>query len=455
MIKFYNTLTKQKQDFVPQKGKTVRMYTCGPTVYDYAHIGNLRSFIFADILRRTLEFGGYKVNAVMNITDVGHLVSDADSGEDKLEVAKKREGKNAWEIAEFYTNAFFKDTTRLNIKKPNKIPRATKHIKEQIALICELEKKGYTYQISDGIYFDTARFSNYGALAGQKLEEKEAGARVEINNEKKNPWDFALWKFSPKGKKRDMEWKSPWGVGFPGWHIECSAMSRKYLGQPFDIHTGGIDHIAVHHTNEIAQSEAAYGVLLAKFWMHGDFLTVDNGRMGKSKGNLITIDQLAEKGFSPLAYRYFVLGAHYRSKLNFTWESIGAAQNALNNLYNTVRTWKKSGGVDKNYKQRFEKALNDDLNIALALAVVWDLVKSDARGKAATLLEFDKVLGLDLKKYIGKKIKIPEKIKKLAAEREKARKEKDFKKADALRKEIEKNGFLVEDMASGPSIRKK
>ena len=278
MIKFYNTLTKQKQDFVPQKGKTVRMYTCGPTVYDYAHIGNLRSFIFADILRRTLEFGGYKVNAVMNITDVGHLVSDADSGEDKLEVAKKREGKNAWEIAEFYTNAFFKDTTRLNIKKPNKIPRATKHIKEQIALICELEKKGYTYQISDGIYFDTARFSNYGALAGQKLEEKEAGARVEINNEKKNPWDFALWKFSPKGKKRDMEWKSPWGVGFPGWHIECSAMSRKYLGQPFDIHTGGIDHIAVHHTNEIAQSEAAYGVLLAKFWMHGDFLTVDNGR---------------------------------------------------------------------------------------------------------------------------------------------------------------------------------
>lgn len=473
MIKLYNTLARQLENFTPLKGKTVRMYSCGPTVYDYAHVGNLRSFIFADVLRRTIELNRYRVKMVMNITDVGHLVSDSDSGEEKLEVAARREGKSAWDIAKFYTDAFLGDLKRLNVREPFIMPRATDHIKEQIALIRKLQRKGFTYRTSDGVYFDTSKFPEYGKLSGQKLEEKEAGARVEVNTEKRQPWDFALWKLSapvggghperPEGvegsreKKRDMEWSSPWGKGFPGWHIECSAMSRKYLGQPFDIHTGGIDHVPVHHTNEIAQSEAAYGKPLAKIWMHGEFLLVDEKRMGKSEGNLITVDELARRGINPLAYRYFVLGAHYRSKLNFTWEALGAAQNALTNLYATARLWPAPRGHAKEYEERFLAAVSNDLNTPEALAVMWDLVKSDEtpRRKGAALLWFDRVLGLGLDQYVGKPVEIPLDVQEFLRLREVARHSKDFERADELRREIEARGFILEDTPQGAHLKEK
>lgn len=455
-MRLYNSLTRKKEEFKPEKGKIVRMYTCGPTVYDYAHIGNLRSFIFADLLRRALELEGYKVKMVMNITDVGHLVSDADTGEEKIEIAAQREGKTAWEIAKFYTKAFLHDLERLNIKKPWKLPRATAHIKEQISLVRELEKKGFTYTTSDGIYFNTSKLSDYGKLTNQKPEKKKAGARVKVDKEKRQPWDFALWKFSPKDKKREMEWKSPWGRGFPGWHAECSAMSRKYLGQPFDIHTGGVDHLPIHHPNEIAQSEAAYDTALANFWLHGEFLLVDDTRMGKSEGNLITLDEIEKRKFSSLAYRYFVLGAHYRSKLNFTWQALEGAQNALFNLYDLVRDWDKPRVGCAEFEARFREALEDDLNIPEALAVLWDLVNSDqpSHAKAKSLLYFDQVLGLDLKKYIGQPLKVPAEVQKLVDEREQARESKDFAKGDKIRKQIEEAGFVIEDTPTGPKLRK-
>lgn len=433
------------------------MYSCGPTVYAYAHIGNLRCFIFADVLRRALEFSGYRVRHVMNITDVGHLVGDADAGEDKMEVARKRDKKTAWDVAKFYTAAFVVDMGKLNLKKHYATPFATAHIDDQIELIKILEKKGFTYQTSDGIYFDTAKLPDYGKLTGQRREEMTAGARVEINEEKRQPWDFALWKFSPKDQKREMEWESPWGKGFPGWHIECSVMSRKYLGQPFDIHTGGIDHIPTHHTNEIAQSEAAYGVPLANLWMHGEFLLVQEGRMGKSEGNLITLAEVEKRGFHSLAYRYFTLGAHYRSKLNFTWEAVGAAQNALLSLYDTVREWKKPRGKAREYEERFQTALADDLNMPEALAVMWELVKSDlpSAAKSKTLLRFDEVLGLGLDQYVAKPLKVPAAVKQLVGEREAARKAKNWALADELRKKIAVAGFVVEDTSDGPRAREK
>ncbi len=433
------------------------MYTCGPTVYDFAHIGNLRSYVFADALRRTLEANGYRVKHVMNITDVGHLVSDADEGEEKIELAARRAGKSAWEIAQYYTEAFLRDSKKLHLREPAKRPRATSHLKEQIELIERLEKRGYTYRTSDGLYFDTSKLPDYGKLTGQRLEEKEAGARVEVNPEKRSPWDFALWKFSPKDRKREMEWDSSWGRGFPGWHIECSAMSRKYLGQPFDIHTGGVDLIPVHHTNEVAQSEAAYGLPLARSWMHGEFLLVDDRRMGKSEGNLITIEEVERRGFDPIAYRYFVLGAHYRSKLNFTWEALGAAQSALWNLRDTVRGWPRRGVRSKTYQEKFLTALNDDLNTPQALAVLWELVKSDAspRTKAGTILWFDRVLGLGLDAYMGRPLEIPREVRTLVASREEARKAKNFSQADEIRKQIEQQGFIVEDTSGGPELRER
>lgn len=454
-MQLYNTLTRRKEVLKSIRRKKVGVYVCGPTVYDYAHVGNLRSFLFADVLRRTLEFVGYKVKQVMNITDVGHLVNDADSGEDKLEVAKKREGKTAWDVAKFYTDAFLQDAAKLNLKKPYKMPRATNHIKEQIALVRKLEKKGYTYRTSDGIYFDTLKLSDYGKLTRQKSEEKKAGARVEMG-EKKYATDFALWKFSPKNARRDMEWNSPWGKGFPGWHTECSAMSKKYLGQPFDIHTGGVDHMAVHHTNEIAQSEAAYNKTLAHIWMHGEFLLVNEGRMGKSEGNLLTVADLEKKHFHPLAYRYFVLGAHYRSKLNFTLEALQAAQNALFGLYDLVRDWDEPSGIAKEWEKRFQTALEDDLNTPVALAVLWELIKSEdepSAAKAKTLLRFDEVLGLDLARYVAKPLKVPESVMDLITQREKARESKNWKSADELRNKIEHAGFEVEDTPQGPRVR--
>jgi cysteinyl-tRNA synthetase len=453
MIKFYNTLTHQKEEFKPIHDGKVGMYACGPTVYWFAHIGNMRTYVFVDILRRTLEFNGYEVKLVMNITDVGHLTDDANEGEDKMIIAMKREGKTAYEIADVYTEAFMKDVSRLNIKPAQMYPRATKHLHEQIEMIQQLETKGYTYQTSDGIYFDTSKLESYGRLSGQSAEEKKAGARIEMG-EKKHPTDFALWKFSPKDQKREMEWESPWGVGFPGWHIECSAMSMKYLDVPFDIHTGGIDHIPVHHENELAQTEASEGVLQANVWMHGEFLTVDGGKMSKSLGNLYTIDQLIERGYDPLAYRYFVLGAHYRTKLNFTFEGLEGAQNALKKLRATIRHWDQPEKISEEYLAKFQQAVNDDLNTPRALAILWELVDSDlvSSEKAATLLRFDQVLGLKLETYVGEQIEVPTEIQLLLEQRAIARENKDWDTSDMLRDQIKEKGYLVEDTADGQQL---
>ncbi|MCR4314703.1 MAG: cysteine--tRNA ligase [Candidatus Uhrbacteria bacterium] len=456
MIHLFNTLTRQKEEFKPIHEGKVGIYSCGPTVYWFAHIGNMRSFLFADILRRTLELVGYEVKQVMNITDVGHLTSDEDEGEDKMIVAMKREGKTAYEIAEFYTAAFKKDLAALNIKPANIYPKATDHIVEQIEMIFALEKNGFTYKTGDGIYFDTSKLAEYGRLSGQKAEEKKAGARVQMG-EKRNATDFALWKFSPSDSDRDMEWDSPWGKGFPGWHIECSAMSLKYLDVPFDIHTGGIDHIAVHHENEIAQTMGAEHVLEANVWMHNEFLTVEGGKMSKSLGNLYTIDELVAKGYDPLAFRYFVLGAHYRSKLNFSFEALDAAQNALHKLRETIRSWSEPATIGcADLENEFLEALNDDLNTAQALAVVWKLVDVDlpTENKAKTLLWMDRVLGLRLDEVLGKPIDVPDDVRKLALEREEARAQKDWPRSDELRARIAELGYTIEDGEAGPVVKK-
>ncbi|MBI4257305.1 cysteine--tRNA ligase [Candidatus Uhrbacteria bacterium] len=461
MIRLYNTLTRQKEEFRPLHEGKVGMYSCGPTVYWFAHIGNMRSFLFADVLRRTLELNGYEVKQVMNITDVGHLTGDMDDGEDKMIVAMKREGKTAYEIAEFYTAAFKKDLETLNIKPANIYPKATDHIAEQIDMIQTLEKNGFTYQTSDGVYFDTSKLADYGRLSGQKSEEKKAGARVEMGK-KRNTTDFALWKLSPsigsghQPHERLMEWSSPWGIGFPGWHIECSAMSLKYLDVPFDIHTGGVDHIAVHHENEIAQTMGAEGVLEANIWMHNEFLTVDDGKMSKSLGNLFTVDEIVAKGYDPLAYRYFVLGGHYRSKLNFTFEALDAAQNALHKLREMIRSWTVSGKIGcADLESEFLAALNDDLGTPQALAVVWKLVDEDlpTEVKAKTLLWMDRVLGLNLEEYLGHTLNIPEQIQQLVQEREAVRKQKDWIRSDELRDQIQDFGYVVEDTDQGPQVK--
>ncbi|MBU2219414.1 cysteine--tRNA ligase, partial [Patescibacteria group bacterium] len=355
-IKFFNTLTLKKEFFKPIKNKRAGIYTCGPTVYNFVHIGNLRAYIFEDILRRTLEYNGYKIKHVMNITDVGHLSSDEDTGEDKIEKSAREQKKSAWEIAGFYTKQFQKDIIELNIEPAHLMPKATEHIKEQIGLIKILEKKGFTYKTKDGIYFNTSKFKDYGKLGKIDIKGLREGARIE-KGEKKNPTDFALWKLSSSGEKRQMEWDSPWGKGFPGWHIECSAMSTKYLGQPFDIHAGGIDHIPVHHQNEIAQSEAAYDKPLAKYWLHGEFLVIDQKKMSKSEGNFITLNILKEKNFNPLSYRFFVLSSHYRKPLNFSWQAMEAGQRGLEHLYNQISNLKsqisKTGNINSDFKKKF------------------------------------------------------------------------------------------------------
>jgi cysteinyl-tRNA synthetase len=442
------------------------MYACGPTVYNPATIGNLRMYVFEDVLRRTLDLLEYKVRHVMNITDVGHLVGDGDMGEDKVEMAAAKEGKSAWDIAKMYEDRFVNDLERLNVIVPSgkDRPHATDYIKEQINLVKKLEKKGFTYRTSDGIYFDTSKFEEYGKLSGQKLEEKEAGARVEVNEEKYHPADFALWKLSPptpsnspsgRGRKRQMEWESPWGVGFPGWHVECSAMSEKLLGQPFDIHCGGVDHITVHHENEIAQSEAAFDKPLANYWLHGEFLLVDGKRMGKSEGNAYTLDDLIQKEFDPLAFRYYCLGTHYRSKLNFTWEGLEGAQNALRNLRSEAR--RLSIGKGKEIPSAFVEALEDDLNTPKALAAVWDMLKSGSTvdEKGAMLAVMDMVLGLGLSQYIGQSFVPPEEIIALADEREVYRKSKDWQKADEIRDELQKRGWMIEDIKGGFKVTRK
>jgi cysteinyl-tRNA synthetase len=466
VIKFSNTLTRRKEVFKPIEAKKVRMYCCGPTVYSYAHIGNLRTYIFEDILRRILEFNGFKVRHVMNITDVGHLTSDADTGEDKMEVGARREKKTVWQIADFYTKVFLEDMKRLNILKPTILCKATDNIKEMIELIKKLERKGYTYLIDDGVYYDTSKFKDYGKLAGmtfEKLKENlKAGARVEANPNKRNITDFALWKFSPKYQKRQMEWDSPWGVGFPGWHIECSAMSMKYLGETFDIHCSGEDHIPIHHTNEIAQAEGATGKRFVNYWMHATFLVLGKDiKMSKSAGNIITLQTLIDRGFDSLDYRYLCLTAHYRSGLEFTWDNLQSARNSLSTLRENSAMMRESKNKDKiktdpkivkSYKEMFLEAVNDDLNMPRALSIVWNLVRSEkkvsSKDKLKLLLEFDRVLGLDLGRK-EKVEKVPEEVEELIRRREKARKEGDWKTADKIRAELKEKGIILEDTLKG------
>jgi cysteinyl-tRNA synthetase len=456
MIKLYNTLTRKKQNFKSLKNKRVRLYSCGPTVYNYAHIGNLRTYLFNDILKRVLKYNGYKVKHVMNLTDVGHLTSDADTGEDKLEKAAIKENKTAWEIANFYTEAFKKDLKALNIEEPTIWAKATDHIKEQIDLIKKLENKGYVYRLKDGLYFDTSKIKNYGKLMGKKKRNLKAGARVEMVPGKKSATDFALWKFSSKEQKRQMEWNSPWGIGFPGWHTECIAMSKKYLGVPFDIHTGAVDLMPTHHTNEIAQSEAAFNKNLANYWLHGEHLLLKEGKMAKSDGNLILIDDIIKKRLNPLVFRYLCLTSHYRSKLTFSWQSLEASQKALDKISNfqfsclpPIRLISNQKEKNK-YKKEFLKYINDDLNMPKALAYIWKLQKQNKLSQKL-LLDFDKVLGLGLDTI--KTVEIPEEIKELVHKREEYRKEKNFKESDRIRKEIEVKGFTVEDTLKGPRIK--
>lgn len=453
----YNTLTHKKQEFKSIKKNKVGLYTCGLTVYNYAHIGNLRTYIFEDILRRTLEYNSYKVKHIQNITDVGHLTDDADQGEDKLETAARREQKNAWALAEFYTNAFKDDLSKLNILFPTTWCKATDHIKQQIKTIKKIAKAGFIYQTNDGIYFDTSKLKNYGILTGQSSSELKAGIRVAMGA-KKNPTDFALWKFSKTESKRQMEWNSPWGKGFPGWHIECSAMATHYLGVPFDIHCGGVDHIPIHHTNEIAQTKAAFDKNMANFWLHGEFLIINDTRMGKSEGNFITLKTLIDKGYSPLAYRYFVLNTHYRQKLNLSWDALDSAQNALNNLYKALSQLDSPKIGCAEYEAKFLAAINDDLNMPQALAIMWDLLKSDypPSAKAQTLFKFDKVLGLNLEKEYksikDKLNKLPQEVKKILEQRKTARSKKDWQLSDRLRDKISNLGYLVEDTKEGQKI---
>lgn len=460
MLKLYNTLSRKIEQFNPLNPPHVGMYTCGPTVYDYTHIGHLRKYVGDDILRRVLEADGFEVKQVMNITDVGHLVSDEDQGEDKMEKGARESGRTVWEVAKFYEDYFWSSVAKVNIERPNIVAKATEHIKEQIKLIQKLEKKGFVYITEHAIYFDISKFPNYTKLSGQKLEEKEIGARedVFVDKQKRNPQDFALWFFTVGHyKDHTMRWSSPWGEeGFPGWHLECSAMSMEYLGDSFDIHTGGIDHIPIHHTNEIAQSEAATGKSFVKYWVHHNFLIVDGEKMSKSKKNFYRIDEVLGKGFDPLSLRYLFLTAHYRDKLNFTWKSLEAAQNALNNLKEEIRLWEEPKGNVGQYYQRFLEAANNDLNTPQALAIVWEMVKSDisTAQKSKDLLEMDKILGLGLEEYIGKKVEVPEEVMKLVNKREQARKKGDFKESDKLRKEIKKLGFEIEDTVDGPRLKR-
>lgn len=462
-LKLYNTLTKKKEDFIPLNKDKITLYACGPTVYHYAHIGNLRTYIFNDILRRTLKFLNYKLTHVMNITDVGHLTSDQDVGEDKMEKGAKREKKTVWNVAKFYTDAFMQDLKNLNIQTPDIIPKATDYIDEMIDIIKILEKKGYTYKTHDGIYFNTCKFKRYCDFANLNAECLEEGKRIDMK-EKLNKTDFALWKFSPKNKKRAMEWDSPFGKGFPGWHIECSAMSSKLLGKQIDIHTGGIDHIPIHHTNEIAQSECAFEITpWVRYWLHGEFLVIDKGKMSKSKDNFLTLKKISEK-YDPIIYRYFCLTANYRQQLHFSFKALDSANNSYNNLKNKILELKRSKDDKKTdieiktrYETDFIDIISDDLNMPKALALLNKLLKEkylSNKDKLSLIYDFDKVLGLRLKDIKKEKIEIPKKIQDLIEKRNKARKDKDYKLADKLRDNIKDLGYDIEDKDKKTEIKK-
>jgi cysteinyl-tRNA synthetase len=458
-LMLYDNYAREQRRFEPLVAGAAGLYTCGPTVYDYQHIGNFRTFLFEDLLKRVLEWNAYAVRHVMNITDVGHLTSDADTGEDKMEQGARRTGKTAWEIAQLYTDAFIDDMARLNIEMPSVLTRATDHIQDQIEFIVDIEKNGFTYRTSDGIYFNTSLQPDYGFLARLDKAGLEAGKRVELG-EKKSITDFALWKFSAPGEHRQMEWKSPWGIGFPGWHIECSAMAQKYLGDFFDIHCGGEDHIPVHHTNEIAQTEARVGTRLANFWMHAYFLLSNDAKMAKSAGEFLRLQSLIDRGYDPLAYRYLCLTAHYRTQLNFTWEALDAAAKGLDRLRNGAFALGEFDAnfaePDPGYRERFTAEVNDDLNLPRALALGWEVLRGNlaAGTKKATLLDFDRVFGLGLGLWSPKSESIPESIAALAAARAAARASRQWAEADRLRAEIQAAGWEMEDRADGYSLKR-
>lgn len=459
-IFFYNTLTKTKEEFKPLERNEVRMYTCGPTVYKDASIGNMKSYIFMDTLRRTLKYNGYTLKHAMNITDVGHLVSDGDEGEDKMVKAAEEEKKTPLEIAEFYTEKFLTDFDRLNIDRPEIICKATDHIKEMEEFVQKLLNNGYAYETSTAIYFDVSKLDKYGLLSGIDLRNQKAGARVEIDEEKRNPYDFALWIKAPEN--HIMKWESPWGLCYPGWHIECSTMSNKYLGETFDIHTGGIDLVPTHHENEIAQSKGCTGKVPAKFWMHCEFLLINGGKMSKSLGNVYLVQDIIDKGYEPLAFKMMCFTSHYRNKLNFTWEAIEASQNALNRLREGYK--KHSEGNEKiadsvieEYKAKFQEAINDDLNMPVAMSVIWDVVKNPNKSKqlAKILLDFDKVLGVDIEKENEDKVvEIPDEISKLIEQRKQARENKDWALSDKIRDELKEKGYIVKDTKEGMTIER-
>lgn len=462
-LALYDTWSRAIRPFTPLQTSHVGLYCCGPTVYDHAHIGNLRTYVFEDVLRRVLALNGYEVRHVVNITDVGHLASDADEGEDKMEKGSRRTGESAWEVAARYTAAFKGDWHALNLLEPTVWCRATDHIAEQIAFIAAIEQAGFMYITSDGVYFDTSRQDDYGFLARLDREGLQGGKRVALGD-KRHVTDFALWKFSPRDAKRQMEWDSPWGRGFPGWHIECSAMSARYLGPWFDIHCGGEDHIAVHHSNEIAQTQAAHGTRLANFWMHGHFLMLDQDRMSKSGGGFLRLQTLIERGIDPLAYRYLCLTAHYRSKLRFSWDALDGAQVALDRLRRVYAEWLRdedvcpgltaNGGADERYLARFSAEVDQDLNLPRALAVLWELVRSDlpAAVKRATVDRFDTVLGLRPAHQRDAASEIPAEVAALAERRRSARIAKQWAQADHLRDALAALGWRVEDDPKGQRI---
>lgn len=453
MLKLYNTLTRQIENFIPLAPPKVGLYTCGPTVYNFQHIGNLRTYVFEDILHRTLLASGYDVTHVMNITDVGHLTDDADAGEDKMEKGSRREGKSAWEIAEFYTKVFQQDLQALNILPPDVWCKATDHIPEQIAQVQTLTDKGYTYVTSDGIYFDTTKLSDYGKLARLDKQQLQAGTRVAMA-EKRNPHDFALWKFTAPDEKRQMEWEAFGRKGFPGWHIECSAMSVKYLGEQFDIHCGGIDHIPVHHTNELAQAEATTGITpWVRFWLHGEHLLIGEDKMAKSGDNFIILDTVRKKGISPLAYRYYLLQTHYRKQLNFSREALTAAETGLHNLRREIQKLPE-GAENLEFIEKFFATIGEDLNTPQALALLWEAVKEKTITRA-TVEKCETILGLDLlATEISAPVEIPEEVKNFLNERAEARAAKNWVESDRLRDAIAALGFIVEDTASGQIIAK-
>ena len=453
----YDNYTRSLREFAPlDAAGPVRLYTCGPTVYDYQHIGNFRTFLFEDGLKRVLRWNGYRVLHVMNITDVGHLTSDADTGEDKMEKGARRTGQSAWEIAALYTQAFVDDMRALAIESPDVMPRATDHIAEQIEFVAELERRGYTYRTGDGVYFDTSKQPDYGYLARLDRAGLEAGHRVELGD-KRSATDFALWKFSPPGGRRQMEWASPWGKGFPGWHIECSAMAQQYLGDWFDIHCGGEDHIAVHHTNEIAQTEARCGTRLANFWMHGYFLLQNDAKMAKSAGVFLRVGALVDRGVDPLAFRYLCLTGHYRSQLNFTWEALDAAATGLARLRSGFHALAAAHGTpaDRAALDRFTEVINDDLNLPRGLAVAWEVLRGDLDDavKRATLARFDDVLGLGLAAWRPAEVAIPPAIEALALERAAARRAKQWAESDRIRDALREAGWEIEDRPDSYTLK--